>query len=273
MNSGNTKEKRPYTPPQIRKLPPDAAAAMTPAILPANAFPEDFRLKALIATPDARMKEIMSSCFQELGIAVQPCGDAPTALDQLASGKFEALVLDFDAEAVNTITSVRTSRANKTAVIFAVASNPEARQNAFEHGTSFVFERPLVPSKISQVLRTAYGLMLRDRREYFRLSAEFPVLLQKDSTTGIECRAINISRNGMAVQAPFPVRVGEIFHVHFQPDSGINVLGTGTVIWTDQHGKMGLAMEYATADAQAAFSAWMDDQFYTRFDIQLPAPQ
>lgn len=272
MDSGSTKEKQHYLSPQLRKLPPDATVAATPAILPANAFPEDFRLRALVATPDAQMKEIMSDCFQELGVAVQLCEDAPKALDQLAAGKFEALVLDFDnsPEAADTMTSVRASRMNKTVVIFAAASNPEARRKAFEHGTSFVFERPLIQPKILQVLRTAYGLMLRDRREYFRLSIDLPVLLRKDPEIDRECRTINISRNGMAVQAPFSLPVGEVLHVHFGPGSGIDVQGTGTVIWTDQHGKIGLAMEYASLEAQVQFSAWMDEQFYIRFDIQLP---
>lgn len=275
MGSGETKEKQPYTSPQLRKLPPDATAAATPGILPVNTFPEDFRLRALVATPDAQMKEMISNCLQELGIAVQLCDDSAKAVDQLVSGKFEALVLDFDnsAEAVDAITSVRTSRANKNVVIFAVASSPDARRKAFEHGTSFVFERPLVPPRILQVFRTAYGLMLRDRREYFRLSADLPVLLRKNPEIGGECRTINVSRNGMAVNAPFPVRVGEILQLHFKPASGISVQGKGTVIWTDQHGKIGLAVEYASLEAQAQFSAWMDDQFYTRFDIQLPKPQ
>lgn len=275
MDSGRIKEKQPYTPPQLRRLPPDASVAVTPAILPVNTFPEDFRLRVLVATPDQQMKEVISNCFQELGVAVQLCDDAPKALDQLATGKFEALALDFDnfSEAVDLITAVRISRANSNVVIFAVASNPGARRIAFEYGTSFVFERPLLPPKISQVLRTAYGLMLRDRREYFRLSTEVPVLLRKNSDSGAECRTINISRSGMAVQAPFSARVGEVFEVHFKLAAGIDVHGIGTVIWTDHHGKMGLAMECGTTEAQAAFSAWMDDQFYTRFDIQLPTPR
>ncbi len=63
-----------------------------------------------------------------------------------------------------------------------------------------VIERPLVASQLLPLLRAAYGLMLQDRRRYFRLVVELPVSIRTRSGVEFKCKTINISSEGMALR-------------------------------------------------------------------------
>jgi AmiR/NasT family two-component response regulator len=57
------------------------------------------------------------------------------------------------------------------AVIFAVASNAARREQALLNGAHFLLNRPIQASELRQTLNTAYDLMYKERRRYFRCAA------------------------------------------------------------------------------------------------------
>jgi CheY-like chemotaxis protein len=123
-------------------------------------------IRALVLTHDAGMVAVFTSLFYELGVVTENCGDELKAAEALSRSKFEALVLDFDNMPASfpMIKTLREGRSNKSAVILAVATDSGMKQRAVDQGTNFVFERPFVLPQIKKALRTAYGLMLRDRK-------------------------------------------------------------------------------------------------------------
>ena len=75
------------------------------------------------------------------------------------------------------LTLVLEHRNSPNAVIFAVASNAARRDQALLNGAHFLLNRPIQASAIRQTLNTAYDLMYKERRRYFRCAAELPVTL------------------------------------------------------------------------------------------------
>lgn len=232
-----------------------------------------FRMKAFVLTPDANTGSLFTALFEEIGVTAEHCDQLEKAASWFLTDKFDALVLDFDnaTQDIPDLKNVRERHSNRNAIVFAVATGAAARRRAFELGTSFVFERPLLPSRIAQVLRTAYGLMLRDRREYFRLSIELPVVIRRNSGIDLQCTTLNLSRTGMAVATPSPFESGESITLAFRiPTSEAPVKASGKIIWDDKHGKAGIAFECPDAEVESRFTSWLDGQFYTKFDIQFP---
>jgi CheY-like chemotaxis protein len=155
-------------------------------------------MRALVVCRDAEIIRIFSQIFLEVGIETEKCGSESQAIDQLMSDKFEALVLDFDKlpDCPDVVRRVREIRPNKTAQVFAIASNDEATTRALESGSTFVLKRPPVPFQVRNLLHTVYGRMLRSLQAYFRLNIEFTVSIARALGRLLQCTTINISQQG-----------------------------------------------------------------------------
>jgi DNA-binding response OmpR family regulator len=232
-------------------------------------------IRALLVTHDHEMVGVFSDLFREIGVAVQSYGDESGAEMGLRVVRFEALVLDFDTlrKTLPIIKSLRDSHSSKNALVFAVASDSDARQRALEQGANFAFERPFQPARIKQVLHTAYGLMLRERRRYFRHAVKLTVRMRRNSGIELQCTTMNISRNGMAVNIPCMLDLGETLELVFTlPDVSCVVTAEGTVVWDDKHGKAGLSFQCASLEHQNHLVGWLDAQFFRHLNSEHGTP-
>lgn len=265
--------KRVYSAPDIRKLSPTEASNRFDAPGAQRVGEEEsFRMRALVLTHDEEVLREFQTIFSSFQIITHYCAREADIQAELISNKFEAVVLDFDkfAGALPSWEALHQNRANRHVVVFAIATGA-ARSRAAEHGASFIFDRPIDPARIAQVVRTAYGLMLRDRREYFRLTIRLPVSLRPRSGCELRCETINISKNGMAVHTPSPLGVGETLQFSLTVyEIAELVYGNSNVIWDDGHGKAGLSFRGGAVKAYARFSAWLDDCFYGLYDLATP---
>jgi len=221
-------------------------------------------IRTLLVTPDLWLVTNFTNISRELGLDAQRSAKPVGIPEELGRTKYEAVLVDFDnvPDTSSILARVRASPANQNAVIFAVASGT-SREHALEQGANFVFERPLEPKEIRRVLYAAYDLMARERRRYFRCSAELPVLLTLASAgTDVRCTTINISSNGMALTTPSPIKPGEeVRIILFLQAAGPVVRATGTVVWDDKHGKTGLRFQCSIQRDQSELEGWLDSNF------------
>lgn len=236
-----------------------------------------YRMRALVVCRSPEVTAIFSELFREICIQVEKCSSASQALSLLSSQKFEALVLDFD-DVANSCTeiasSVREIRPNQAITVFAIASEEDQREAAKAVGSSYVIEQPLEPEQIRNLLRTAYGRMLRSSQAYFRFNIELPVSVARPGAAVLQCTTINLSQNGMAINTPQPLQPGEQLHLVFAlPNSDLVMTAEGTVIWDDGHGKAGIRFEGSTASVRARYFEWLHDHFFLRFEHSVVTPE
>ncbi|HKW18806.1 MAG TPA: PilZ domain-containing protein [Terriglobales bacterium] len=198
----------------------------------------------------------------ELGIESHPSSDVRALSELLANVKYAGVVLDFDTidSAVTAAACIRSNRANPNAVIFAVASNAARRDQALLQGAHFVLNRPIHASEIRQTLNTAYDLMFKERRRYFRCAAELPVTLFQAGGKS-QCSSINVSSDGMGINSPVPLRLGQSLEITFVLSDGFEIHATGIVIWDDKHGKSGLKFNCHHPEMRHRLDSWLDSQF------------
>jgi c-di-GMP-binding flagellar brake protein YcgR len=127
----------------------------------------------------------------------------------------------------------RLSPSNGTAVTFGIGDNDAEVTLAFRKKSQFVFERPLSAQSIHKTLKPAYGLILRERRRYFRCSISMPVIIQRQSRQEIRCISANISGGGMALSTTVPLASGESVRVQFTlPDHRVPFFAESTICWS-----------------------------------------
>lgn len=222
-------------------------------------------IRALLVTNDGGLVSTFAEISKEFGIQAHRSEPHTGAIPpELSAAKFEALLIDFEtiSQTAAIFSGLRQSPANHNAVVFAVVGNAEARHRAQAQGATFVVERPLERDAMRKVLHAAYGLMTRERRRYFRCAALLPVTLVRDSGEETECETINISSNGIAVNAPRAFDAGEKLHISLSiPGASSRVRAQATVVWDDKHGKTGLSLECADPKMQIDLDTWLDEQF------------
>ena len=131
---------------------------------------------ALIVSEDAVATRQIAEAMQELALSVEVCNKVSDAMDRVNHSKLEVAVIDFSLgdKATLILQQLRGSPSNRTAVTFAITGNNAETAYALKAGSSFALERPLTFDSIRHTLQAAYGLIVRERRRYFRYPISVP---------------------------------------------------------------------------------------------------
>lgn len=223
-------------------------------------------IRVLLVTTDPELITDFIDVCRELGIEAQSSASTHEIPQELAQGKYEAVLVDFDTvpEALTIMGGVRESRGNRNALIFAVATNTAHQHQALRQGANFIFEGPIEITEVRRLVCAAYDLMVREGRRYFRCTAEIPALLsQAIGEIDLKCVTINISSSGMALKTPSPLHPGQEVRIAlFLPGAGHAVRASGTVVWDDKHGKTGLNFRCDISQEQNELDAWLNVRFH-----------
>lgn len=199
-------------------------------------------VRALLVSNDPLTVEQLSRSLKELAASTEVCSDISSATRVLNKRRFETVVVDLrlGETAKEVLQKVRLSPSNHTTVAFAITEGTKESAQAFEAGSNFVLERPLSPTSVGRTLQAAYGLIVRERRRYFRCPTSIPASV-RDDTEQMDCHAVNISESGMAITTPVSLKPGTQVHVKFTiPDREIEINAQSEICWSDEKGRAGL---------------------------------
>ena len=240
------RERKPYSPPTVKR----------PTV-------EQAKLHMLLLTADPLLVSAFTDISREIGVEAQSVGDSDRFSHQLSSAKYEGLVLDLDTvpTAIPVLVRVREA-SNRNAVVFAVATGANDRDRALQDGAHFLLKRPVGSTEIRRILNTAYDLMHRSRRRYFRCTAELPVVLRfTTSKKTLRCLTMNVSGEGMAIKTPVPLSLAETMDIALELPQIGTVHATGIVIWDDKHGRCGLKVQCTGPEMREKLDSWLDSHF------------
>jgi len=213
----------------------------------------------LLSSDDATVKQI-SDGLEQFAVTVEVCGDPASAMLSLNRHHFEAVIIDLQLgdHACEVLERVRFAPSNHNAATFAVTAGGVESTRAFDAGSNFVLERPLSPEAIHRSFRVAYGLIMRERRRYFRCPATLPAVLRSHEGGELQCKTLNISENGMALSAPIALKPGSEVLVAFSlPDMPGRFTAESRICWSDGTGRMGLQFLNLSADKKTELQSWL----------------
>src|SRR3984885_4864993 len=173
--------------------------------------------KALIVSGDAVTTRQLAEAMEELALSVEVCIHMGDALDRGGHSKLEVGVVDFSMgnQATFFLEQLRASASNRTAITFAITSGSVETAAALKAGSSFVLERPLTSESIRNTLKAAYGLIVRERRRYFRYPISVPAAASRKGQSEVFGKTINISERGMALITSTPLMPGTELKIQF----------------------------------------------------------
>jgi Tfp pilus assembly protein PilZ len=213
---------------------------------------------ALLVSADAATIEHFGLALRELSISPDISQEAAGAVRLLNRRKFDTVIVDLQLgeQCGLILDEVHGSSANRTAVTFAI-SGSDAEATALRKRTGFVFERPLSPQSIRNTLKPAYGLILRERRRYFRCPISNPVTILRRNMPEVRCGSVNISEGGMAVSTVVPFNTGEDVQVQFTlPDHNEPFLAESTVCWLET-GQVGVRFVSLSLERKSELQEWL----------------
>jgi len=213
---------------------------------------------ALLVSADPGTVHLFNHALKDLSISPDVCQEVPAAVGLLHRRKFDAVIVDLQLgeQSGLILDEVRLSPSNARAVTFAISSN-DAEGTTFRKRSEFVFERPLSAKSIRNTLKPAYGLILRERRRYFRCPVSVPVLVLRKSMQEVRCNSLNISEGGMALSTFVPLIPGESVRVQFTlPDHRVPILAESTIRWS-KTGHLGVRFVSISDEHKSELQVWL----------------
>jgi len=226
--------------------------------------------RVLIVSRDFEATHSVSEAMQTYQMSVDISVDIASAWDKLSRRRYEAVVVDssLGQKAVYLLQQIRKSAANRTAVTFAVTSDAHDTALALKQGFGFALEHPLTAESIGHTLRVAHGLIVRERRRYFRHPIEVPAVLSRKGTSEVYAQTINLSEGGMAIHTSDRLEPGLEASIEFTlHDPRVRIKGETRVCWQNENGDAGLCFVAMSFDLVSALSQWLA----LKLEEQLPS--
>jgi hypothetical protein len=221
--------------------------------------------KALLLSRDPTTIQQITNAMESLAVATEVCADVASATRVLNKKKFEAVTIDFDldSKAAQLIECTRVSASNGTAPALAITRDQSALRSAYGAGANFVLQRPLTRELLTRTLNASYGLMVRERRRYFRCLVRARVLIRGVNARETHCRTINLSEGGMKVcSASAKLKPGMRVHAELVlPQATSRLRAVCEIRWRNaRNHHVGLRFLTMPLDQRRDLQGWLADR-------------
>jgi DNA-binding response OmpR family regulator len=216
-------------------------------------------LNALVLCSDDKIMRVLRRVLSDLEVGIENCADADAAVRRLTRGRFEAVVVDCEDEALaaKVLSSVRSAPSNKRAIAVAMIDGQKAVRSAFALGAHFVLYKPVTFERARASFRAARALMKCERRRNIRVPMELPVTLvagadQQRITT------VDISEGGMAVRALRKIQERRGVRIKFTLPGTESVIDCAAeVAWKNPGSQTGVRFLELSREHRQSLKAWL----------------
>jgi CheY-like chemotaxis protein len=117
-------------------------------------------LTSLLVCSDAHAVQVLSRILQDVGIAVEACGDLRMAGARLKDRHFDALLVDCQNDpAIEVIAHARDTPTNKTIIAIAIVNRGNEPDELFAKGANFILYKPISRERAAHSMRAAISLL------------------------------------------------------------------------------------------------------------------
>ncbi len=221
-------------------------------------------LQALVLCQDDQTRRPVHQVLYELGVESCFCHDVESALEILASRSMDLVIVDCDdvSHGAQFLRALRQAPSNRTSVSLAILNRRTTPAEAFRAGATLVVEKPISTRLLGMIARASLGKMLLERRRSFRHAVAMPVTLSFESGQQVRATAINLSKEGMAIQASTAIPYRKPVKVHFfLPETKVDIQASGVIVWADLYGRAGIKFGEVQGYVRKFFENWLRSRF------------
>ena len=228
--------------------------------------------EALIVTGNVELSQAIRAAVERFGIATGSGAKGGDVLEELQRNKFDLVVVDCSniEQGCAALREIRLSPTHRSAVSIAIVGEDGSREQVSEAGADFIVSHANYPIEIATTLRSAYGLILRERGRYsrFPLVAEVQVRCGAFST---DAWILNVSQGGVCIRGIDESLSGSL-HMRFAfEDGGALVELTGNIVW-QRDGLTGVQFTSMTKADRSELENWLSRQFEIQTLVRPPLP-
>ncbi len=224
-------------------------------------------LTSLLVCPDAQAVQVLSRILQDMGIAVEACGNLQMARARLDDRRFDALLVDCQDEsgALGLVAHARNTPLNKTIVAIAIVSGRNEVRDIFANGANFVLYKPISRERAAHSMRAARSLMQSERRVRPRIALQADASIDYAGKENVPAALVDLSEEGIAFRSDskLPPRC----KVYFQfalPGSSSLVRLSGEVMWQDSAGRVGIRFAHVPQTSRRVLNDWLQTNLSSR---------
>jgi DNA-binding NarL/FixJ family response regulator len=220
-------------------------------------------LESLLLSRDEQVVRVLQLVMNDLDIQMEVCEGARSGTEILLSEKFDAVIVDCDdlKEGKDVLHSLRNSASNGKSVAFAILNGKTTTHEAFELGANFVLQKPITRLNAVRCFSAALGLMVRERRRYFRHSVDIRTVLIFGQNDEVPATITNISEGGMAVRFQGELPKADLSKVIFNvPELGGPVDPRAQLVWFDRKGQAGIRFLDLPITSRKRLEKWREKE-------------
>jgi CheY-like chemotaxis protein len=238
-----------------------AVTQVTCELLPAHPnMAVNMALTSLLVCSDAQAVQVLSRILQDLGIAVESCGDLRMARARLEDRHFDALLVDCQDEpaAVELMAQARNTPTNKTTVAIAIVSGRNEVREIFAKGANFILYKPISRERVAHSMRAACSLMQSERRIRPRIPVQANTSIAYAGKEDVPAALVDLSEDGVAFRSDS--KLPPYCKVYFQfalPGNASLIRLSGEVMWQDSSGRVGIRFAHVPQTSRRVLNAWL----------------
>lgn len=229
-------------------------------------------LTALLLSTDAGAQTMLRRVLGSVGIRTEVCTAPAAGLRMLKSKKFEGIIVDCDDIdcGPDLLSILRSEGYTKNSIVFAIVHGATSMSDAFSMGANFVLEKPLTAERALRCFKAACGLMVGERRRYYRHNITIPVYLDFPNCSPMTAQMRDLSQGGAMLDCPANLELDMQGTFRFTlPETRANITGACEVAWKRED-RIGMRFNSISKTTQAALEMWLNWKFQERFPNAVP---
>lgn len=191
-------------------------------------------VRALVYSPEADTLTELRRVFSMVGLGMELAPDVPTTLERFHDEHFDCVIVDCERAPNDTVSRLRLDPMGRSMAIFALVGDRNSMRKAYQDGATFALDKPLTHERTLRCIRAAYGLVVGERRRYYRHPLEVTVTLHVSGGPETSASMINLSSGGMCLR--LAQRLDKRSKAKFQfplPEVDPRFHGSAEVVWTN----------------------------------------
>jgi ActR/RegA family two-component response regulator len=216
---------------------------------------------ALVFSCDGNTVRLLREALLAADLAVDGCRDAASALENLNTEKYAAVVIDASdhRERDGILRQLRCTPLNKDALAIVVVSTQAHAATAFSLGANFLLYRPLSADRVRSSLRAAVRLIHRDKRRNRRTPLHAEANLSCAVAESTPATLLDLSQEGLSLRCDQPLPQQNKIYLRFTlPGQTKSIQLSGETMWQDSRGRLGIRFVDVPQSARRLLKEWLD---------------
>jgi CheY-like chemotaxis protein len=209
--------------------------------------------ECLLVSRDTNVVGVVNKLLDNLSISTNVCDSSSRALDHLAEGSADLVIVDCENDSAEVIGNIRKIWGWRKPTVVAVspADCPAA-------GADVQLRKPITPEGCAQSLRVAYSRLMFDHRRRSRYAVMSTVTATDESGQSVEVTVTDIGDGGAGLKTKRNFRPADKLSFHLQlPGAERAIFIEARIQWARQYGAMGCEFVRIPLDDLNLLHRWL----------------